>query len=328
MNTGKSIFIWLLTLSAFSQLLACQHKGDYKTTEGMIWNTLYHITYNGPESLKDSILPTLNNVGKSLSVFDKGSLVSLLNESDSVQADHHLITVFKESEKIYSLSNGRFDPTLGPLIDAWGFGRGHNPRPDTLFVDSIMTFVGMDKTHLKGTVIIKYDPRVSFNFSAIAKGYGCDAVGEMLRRNNVFDYMVEIGGEISLRGKSPTGVDWKIGIDAPEEGKSPGEKTLMVLSLTDCGIATSGNYRNFHEEGGSKQVHTISSKTGRPFSSEILSATVISSSCMEADALATACMAGSLHDAMQLLESSGAEGMLVLADSTYFTPGFTKFIRE
>lgn len=280
----------------------------------MIWNTLYHVTYKGPASLQDSILPVLNEVGRSLSVFDSNSLVSLLNNSDSVRADSHLRKVYLASRRINELSAGRFDPTVSPLVDAWGFGPSHQASNDTLAIDSILAFVGINKTRLHDDWLVKDDLRTRFNFSAIAKGYGCDCVADMFRRNGVSDFMVEIGGEIVLSGLSPSGGLWRIAIDTPKEGLAPGEESLEVLELTDAAIATSGNYRNFRIVDGNKVGHTISAVTGRPYAGEILSATVIAPSCMEADALATACMAGNVDMARSLLSEAKASGILVTSD--------------
>lgn len=312
---------------ALCMFFSCNNKKEgYVKCEGMIWNTVYHITFKGPAFLQDSILPVLNEVGNSLSVFDKNSLVSKLNENQAIVADSHLIKVYVASRKINKLSQGNFDPTVSPLVDAWGFGIGHAPTSDTLAVDSILTFIGIDKTHLDGNSIVKEDVRTRFNFSAIAKGYGCDAVGEMMRRNGVSDFMIEIGGELTLSGKSPSGNKWKIAVDVPDEDKKSGEEAAIILSLTDTGVATSGNYRNYRIDNGKKTAHTISPISGRPFLSEILSATVIAPTCMEADGLATACMAGSMEQARELLKTYGAEGVLITGDSIWLSEGMKKFI--
>ena len=306
----------------------CTNDKKFIRSEGMIWNTVYHISYNGPENLQDSILPVLNKVGRSLSVFDQSSLVSRLNNSDSLKVDADFIIVYDASKKINRLSHGRFDPTVSPLVDAWGFGPGHQPTRDTLMIDSIMEFVGLEKTHRDGDLIIKDDIRTRFNFSAIAKGYGCDAVGEMLKRNGVKDFMIEIGGELILSGNSPSGKEWHVAVDAPVDGVNPGEQTALILALTDVGIATSGNYRNFRMEEGRKVAHTISAVTGRPYAGEILSATIIAPTCMEADAIATACLASPLEEAQRLLKVSDVEGLFIFEDSMWMTPGFSKFVFE
>ena len=310
MQAHKIIRNFLLTFVSLT-FFACKTEPGFQKTEGVIWNTQYHITYKGSPMLKDSILTVLNEVGSSLSVFDKNSLVSALNNSKQVEADHHLITVYDASKKLNEISCGIFDPTVSPLVDAWGFGIGHTPSTDTLAIDSLLNFVGIQKTHRENSTIFKDDERTRFNFSAIAKGYGCDAIGEMFVRNGVRDYMVEIGGELALKGQSPSGDNWRIAIDAPVENSNPGEETVEILEVTDCGIATSGNYRNYREEDGKKTAHTISPITGRPVFSELLSVTVIAPTCMEADALATACMASSLEDAKALLQAYGAKGYLI-----------------
>ena len=322
MDMRKSIRLSIgLLLFSTGFLTSCQNEA-YQSCEGGVWNTLYHITYKGPKELADSVTKELETIGKSLNVFDTTSLVAKLNRQQGILADEHLYAVYEGSRKINKISRGRFDPTLSPLITAWGFGIGHAATADTTANDSILHFVGIDKTHLEGNEIVKEDIRTQFNFSAIAKGYGCDAIGRMFRRNGVEDYLVEIGGEISLSGVSPQGGLWKISIDAPTEDENPEHASAIVIALTDKGIATSGNYRNYRIENGAKLAHTISAVTGRPYISEILSATVIAGNCMEADALATACMASLPDEALLMLEEYGADGMLILPDTLLMTPGF------
>lgn len=322
----KRLYNLLFPSLILVSFLGCSNNNNFVHTEGMIWNTIYHITYSGPETLIDSIHPVLNSIEKSLSVFDKNSLVSKLNDSNQIKVDSHFQKVYDKAKEINQLSDGRFDPTLSPLIDAWGFGVGHKVSKDTLKIDSILEFVGINKTQRIEDIIIKEDKRTRFNFSAIAKGYGCDAVGQMFKRNGVNNYMVEIGGEISLSGHSPSGNNWKIAVDAPIENNNPGDESALILSLSDVGIATSGNYRNFRIEGNKKYAHTISPRTGKPFEGEILSATIIAPSCMEADAIATACMASTFSEAKDLINKCDLEGMLILSDSIWLSPDFKKYI--
>ena len=313
---------FLIVLAIFS---ACKKNDGYIRCEGMVWNTLYHITYDGPENLEDSIAVVMNRINSSLSVFDPQSKVSQLNASDSLAADRMLFDVYNMSVKINEVSHGMFDPTLSPLITAWGFGPGHKATADTARVDSILDFVGLRKTRIENMVIYKDDPRICFNFSAIAKGYGCDEVGEMFRRNGVLNYMIEIGGEIALSGKAPSGNDWKISIDVPDSDNL-NHDAFTVVELTDCGIATSGNYRNFRNEGGRLLAHTISPVDGRPVVTDIISATVIAPQCMEADAVATACMASGLTKSKEMLEDLQLDALLILTDSVWCTPGFEKLV--
>ena len=281
---------------------------EYQNAEGMIWNTTYHVTYNGGSELKDSIMQVLNKVGASLNVFDENSLVSRVNVSDSTAVDTDFIRVYVESVKVNRLTDGAFDPTLGPLIEAWGFGKGHKATGDTARIDSLMKFVGIDKTRLS---------------MDIAKGYGCDCVGEMLQRNGVEDWLVEIGGEISCRGKSPEGGKWRVSIDRPVMQKDRIlHDSQCVVEVTDAGIATSGNYRNLQsDEKGQYYGHTISARTGRPARTDVISATVIGRTAMESDALATAFMAMGADDVKRLNKSTRLSVMLVLADSTVWYSG-------
>lgn len=327
----KCNFLVALLLISSASLSSCLHKKpEFVKTEGMVWNTIYHITYKGPESLKDSILSVFDEVSKSLSVFEKNSLVSNLNMSDSIRADSHLSEVYEASRLINKMSHGNFDPTVSPLVDAWGFGLNHTPNADTIpvAIDSILSFIGIEKTGIKNNVIYKTDPRIRFNFSAIAKGYGCDAVGKMFQRNGVENFMIEIGGELTLRGESPSEKKWNIAVDAPVENSLPGEQTAYILRLTDVGIATSGNYRNFRQQDSKITAHTISPVTGRPIVSEILSATIIAPNCMLADGIATACMASNTEEAKKLIKALDVEGLLIFNDSVWMSSGFKNYIFE
>lgn len=326
----KLVFLTLtaLILPAFC-FQACD-AGSYVREDGMVWNTTYHITFKGNPVLRDSVLVVLNDVGKSLNVFDSASLVSRVNSADSMKVDSRFIKVYNASRLINSASEGMFDPTLSPLITAWGFGPGHKLTADTIAIDSILNYVGIGKTRLEGDKIIKDDPRIQFNFSAVAKGYGCDEVAAMFTRNGVTDYLVEIGGEIAVCGKNPGGGLWSVSIDRPIQTDSTvNHDACGVIHLTNAGIATSGNYRNFKKEGGKTLGHTISPLTGRPIATDVISATVIAPTAMEADATATACMASGSQKSKTLLQRLRFEGMLILSDSTiWMTPGFKKMTIE
>lgn len=315
--------------SLFSILLCACGNSSYQKIEGLIWNTIYHVTYQGDRALADSVAAVLNEVSKSLSVFDKSALVCKVNESVATRVDRHFIAVYLTSQMINRVSNGLFDPTLSPLITAWGFGPGHKITSDTTRIDSIMNFIGIGKTRLSGDTIIKEDIRTQFNFSAVAKGYGCDMIAEMFKRNGVKNYLIEIGGEIATGGVSPSNDTWKISIDRPVESDNGiNHDATAVLSITDAGVATSGNYRNFHKIDGKSLGHTISPVTGRPIKTDIISATIVAPTCMDADAMATACMASGSEMSKEMLSALHYEGMLILTDSTiYMTPGFKALLR-
>ena len=270
----KALRLPALAMAAVSALLlwSCTGSGSNSSTEaeyrkcgGMVWNTVYNITYKGNASLADSIMPVLDCVGRSVSAFDPASVISRINRNETDLTDSITRRIYLASCRVNKSSGGKFDPTVGPLVTAWGFGKGHTPTADTLHIDEMLKYVGISKSRLSGERLVKDDPRMQFNFSAIAKGYGCDAVVEMFERNGVSDYLIEIGGEIRSSGSSPRGTAWSISIDAPIENN---------------GMAV-------HEKYG----HTIDPVTGRPAKTDVASATVASSYTMYADAYATAVMA-------------------------------------
>lgn len=311
----KTNFISLTTLIVLLfTLSSCGN--DYKSLDGMIWNTTYHITYDGDKDLSDSIYIVLNQIDASLNVFDENSVISKANASQTLRVDKDFRNVYEMSKKYNELSDGAFDPTLGPLIDAWGFGKGHKATSDTLRLKQLLANVGISKTRLEKETLIKDNPKISFNFSAIAKGYGCDRIGEMLKRNGVESYLVEIGGEIRCAGNGPHGEAWKISIDEPIQTDTINHDSECVIQVSDCGIATSGNYRNFHVEEGNTYGHTISSKTGRPVQTDVISATVVAPTSMEADALATTIMALGKDAAIELCDKLGFGVLMILNDDT------------
>lgn len=317
----------------FSLLLAAACGRESKTpqkfssSEGLVWNTQYHFTFAGPPSLGDSARVVLADLGHTLSVFDTASLVSQVNRQDSTPINVDFIRVYSMSKRINKMSGGAFDPTLSPLITAWGFGPGHKITPDTAAVDSIMKFVGIRKTRLRNDAIIKDDPRIEFNFSAIAKGYGCDRVAEMMKANGVSDYLIEIGGEIRASGSNPSGEKWRIAIDRPIfEDSTVVHDSQVIIAFSNMGLATSGNYRNYHKEGDRIIGHTISGLTGRPVTTSVLSATVLAATAMEADGLATALMAMPDHEAIALAQKLRLPVMLIQTDTVWTSPEFRKLI--
>lgn len=292
---------------------SCRMKSDYRFEEGIAWNTLYHITYDSPSDLSDSISRIFVEIDASLSPFNPESTVSKINDNRTESVDNMFREVYHASSHINRESGGLFDPTLAPLIRAWGFGQGHEVNADTLKIDSLLNIVGISKTTIQGTRIIKENSSTEFNFSALAKGYGVDCIADMLERNGVNNYLVEVGGEIRASGVNPKGNKWSIGIDRPLENGQPGD-AVTTLYVNEAAVATSGNYRNFHDRGGKRFGHTISPETGRPVQTDVISATVVAPSCMEADALATCCMVMGSEKALPFCTGMRVGVMLILED--------------
>lgn len=271
---------------------------------GITWNTEYNIKYCHHTNLSDSIISVLREVELSVSPFNKKSRITAINENRSDTLDGYLSRLYDKSVEINRESGGAFDPTVSPLVNLWGFGYEKTGKANRQAVDSILMFVGIDKTRKEGIRIVKSDGRTTFNFSAIAKGMGCDEVGKMLERNGVTDYIVEIGGEITAKGHNPKGQKWRISIDKPINANDTViHHSAGIVEITNCGIATSGNYRNYHTDSmGNKVAHTINPLTGMPEQSDVLSATVIAPDCMTADAYATTFMVLGLEKSKKLID--------------------------
>lgn len=298
-------------------LSACGGAGKvWRDCRGAAWGTSFSIVYNSRSMLDDSIWSIIDDVDRSLSMFNTESTVSLINAGDSVYADSLFSRVFAASSRLSALTGGCFDPTVGPAVNLWRFGfRDAGREPTDAEIDSVRPLVGIRHCRAADGRIIRKTDGTMFDFSAVAKGLGCDLIGEMFERNGCHDYMVEIGGEIAVSGKNRRGEPWHIMIDAPvpDSASVPGRGGIGVIEITGCGLATSGNYRNFRRTVGGVVWHTIDPRTCRPAVAHALSATVLAPDAMTADALATACMVMSPDSALALPTLvDGVEVMLVV----------------
>ena len=306
-------------------------KVEYIHNQGDIFGTTYHIIYQHPDNLENGIKDVMLEVDNSLSRFNPNSTISKINDCSSTQTDQHFVTVFNKSAEIYKLSDGAFDITVSPLVDAWGFGKSERPQVNQEIIDSILLFVGFDKLKLVDGQLLKDDPRITLNASAIAKGYGCDVVARFLESKGIANYMIEIGGEIVCRGINDKGEAWRVGINQPIEDVTGQNNQTQEIISGDLNLATSGTYRQFYYENGIRRSHTIDSRTGCPVSNNLVSATIIAEDCMTADALATACMVMGKDESLELIESlENTECYLIYEeDGQYLSTqsgGFDKYI--
>lgn len=309
------IFSIVIVLAA---MVSCGGDAAYRTSEGAVWNTTFHIKYRGDRQLDDSIHAVMKRVEMSLSPFNPSSLVSRINRGEDVTVDPDFALVFALSKRVNSLSHGAFDPTAAPLFNLWGFGYDNSgSEPTAAMVDSALSRVGMAHCDIIGGKVVKKSPGTTFSFSAVAKGYGCDEVAAMLRRNGCRDYMVEIGGEITVAGVNARGEKWNIMIDAPVYATDGSHTGMAVIEVTDCGVATSGNYRNYRDTASGRIGHTINPVSGYPSGNATVSATIIAPTCAMADAMATACMVLEPSAAMDMVENAeGVECLLVVSGDT------------
>ena len=284
----RIVSIWLVCLL----FVSCSPQKVYFEERGTIFRTFYQIKYESDKVLTDKIYAELQAFDLSLNPFNPHSILAKVNRNEEVEVDQWFTVVFNKAMEVSERSNGAFDVTAAPLINLWGFGFEQTDSISSEVIDSLKAFVGYRKVWLEGRHLIKADPRIILNFSAIAKGYACDVMATLLEREGVENYMVDIGGEIAAKGKNVQGDCWQIGINEPED-----ETTYLrnaykeIVRLCDkCGLATSGNYRNYYIKDGKKYGHTIDPLTGYPAEQNILSATIVMPDCMTADAYATAFM--------------------------------------
>ena len=304
----KKKLIWQIPFLALliigTVLIAMQQRSmPYQHDEGMVFGTVYNITYQYDSDLKQDIEAELQKVDNSLSPFNKGSIISKVNRNENPEVNDMFADVFTLAEEVSAQTGGAFDITVAPLVNMWGFGTKQFHRPDKESVDSLMKFVGFNKISLKNKHVVKQDPNIQLDCSGIAKGYGCDVVARFLRSKGIKNFMVEIGGEVVTSGNSEKRVPWKIGVTKPtDDSLQENQELQTVLNVTDKAMATSGNYRNFYVEGGKKFAHTIDPHTGYPVQHSLLSSTVLAHDCATADAYATSFMVLGIDKAKEVLK--------------------------
>lgn len=301
---------------------ACKGPSAYVFNQGQIYGTVYHIVYESPgaKDFHSEIDSELNKLSLIFSTFNPESQISKVNTNQPVKLDRYFINCFNRSMEVSELSGGAFDITVAPLVNAWGFGFRKKETITPSLIDSLLKLTGYHKVKLEDGKIIKENPGIMLDMSAIAKGYTCDIMGDFLAKKRCKNYMVEIGGEIVAKGVNPKGEIWNIGISKPDENSFiSNEEIQAVAKLPDRAMATSGNYRNFYVEDGKKYAHEIDPKTGYPVQHNLLSATVIASDCMTADAWATAFMVLGLEKSVELQKHiPGIEIYLIYSDESGF----------
>ena len=304
---NKRRLLWQLPFLAFLVIgtviiVSRQQSTPYQHDRGMVFGTVYHITYQSSKSLQKDIEAELAKVDASLSPFNERSIITAVNENRDTVVNKMFSDVFARAMKISDSTNGAFDITVAPLVNAWGFGFKGGAMPTHHQVDSLKALVGYHKVSLTNGRVSKTDPRIMLDCSSIAKGYGCDVVAKFLSAKGIDNYMVEIGGEIVTRGISEKRLPWKIGVTKPtDDSLNVNQEIQTIINVTDKAMATSGNYRNFYYKNGRKYAHTIDPSTGYPVQHNILSSTVIADDCATADAYATAFMVMGLDKAKAIL---------------------------
>ena len=299
----KGVFGWLILL--LSGLFAgCGSGPSYTTVDGVMLGTTLHVVADVRNTTSQELYRAIMDLDReakaSMSIFDEGSLLSRLNRNETDTVDRHIAFNLRLADSIGALSDGRYDVTVKPLVEAWGFaGKQAQAAPN---IDSILCFVGREKVHIEGNRLVKEDPRVQLDFNSVAKGYTVDLLAALVERFGAENYIVDIGGEVRCRGVNRQGQPWRIGVETPFDGNmTDGEYLQRRIRLCEGGLATSGNYRRFYlDADGNKVAHTLDPRTGRSVVSRLLSVTVVAPTCAEADALGTMFLALGADDALAM----------------------------
>lgn len=330
-NLRKSFF----ALSFLILFTSCSNKTQLSNLSGYTFGTYYDIKFfsqskNFDESDLDSIFQKFNS---SLSTYISSSIISKINSNDEYFVDDLFIDVYNKSKVIYELTDGYFDPTIGLLLEYYGFGPPNNFDFKKYSFSEILGSVGFDKTRLNSDIIIKDNKLTKLDFNAIAKGYAVDIIASLMDKKNIDNYLIDIGGEIRSKGSNINKSEfWKVAINNPDLNSE--DKYYRILNLNNLSIATSGNYRNYKIDSITKKkyVHVINPITGKSEQGKILSVSVLSKSCFQADAYATAMMLGDMEYAIDLTNRlEEIESFIIYVDSNnnitnYSSNGFMKNI--
>lgn len=298
-----------LTLSILSLICMFCNQQAFKaySIKGYGQGSTYSITYYTQNRVlkKEQVDSILNVIDNSMSIYRTGSLINKFNSSSrGLKLDNHFKAVISKALEIYKESDGSFDVTVEPLMRAWNFGRvSVKSLPDAKLIASIKEHVGSNKLRLSGDSLIKEDPELKIDLNGIAQGYTVDVLSEFLEKNGIDNYLVELGGELRVKGvKRPSGEAFNIGIETPSSDNYETGKLNNIIEVRQGAVTTSGNYRNFYKSGNKKISHLINPDTGYPIENEIISATVYAREALTADGYDNVFMAMDIKKGFRFLE--------------------------
>ena len=271
-------------------------------------------------------------VDMSVNLWVDSSVISKVNRNEEVVLDQIFIDNFNIAQEAAKLSDGYFDPTVSPIVAAWGFSYKVGDSITPQLIDSLKQWVDYRKVRIENGKVIKENPNMTLDFNAIAQGYTSDLIAAFLESRGIKSYLVDTGGEIMAKGEKTNGKPWIVGIEKPAENKESEQVVQTRIALRDKGLVTSGSTRKYVERNGKRYSHSINPKTGYPVEHNVLSVTVLAENSVWADALASICMVMGLEQSLPLIESlDGVEAYYIYSNEqneleTFATEGFKTLI--
>ena len=337
-NIIKLLFggICLIALTFLFLFISCSRQPQKITLQGLAQGSYYAITYYDEQNrnFQREIDSIFHAVDVSVNLWVDSSVISKVNQNEEVALDSIFIDNFRIAQEAARLSDGYFDPTISPIVAAWGFSYKNGDSITPQLIDSLKQLVDYRKIRIESGKIVKENPAMTLDFNAIAQGYTSDLIARFLENRGIKNYLVDTGGEIMARGEKPNGQPWIVGIEKPAENWDSERVLQTRIALRDKGLVTSGSTRKYVERNGKRYSHCIDPKTGYPVEHNVLSVTVLAENSVWADALASICMVMGMERSLPLIESmDGMEAYYILVNDqneleTFATEGFRALVME
>lgn len=319
----------------FLALLASCNQGPQKMVlQGEAQGSYYAITYYDEQgrNFHQKIDSIFHAVDVSVNLWVDTSVITKVNRNEEVKLDSIFVDNFRIAQEAARLSEGYFDPTISPIVAAWGFSYKHGDSITPQLIDSLKQLVDYQNISIEEGKVVKANPAMTLDFNAIAQGYTSDLIASFLDSRGIKNYLVDTGGEIMARGEKPNGQPWIVGIEKPADNWDSEQVVHTRIALRDKGLVTSGSTRKYVERNGKRYSHCIDPKTGYPVEHNVLSVTVLAENSVWADALASICMVMGMEKSLPLIESmNGVEAYYIYVNEqnaleTFATDGFAKLV--
>ena len=319
-----------IVLGIIGLLASCNPQPPKITLQGLAQGSYYAVTYYDEQerNFQSEIDSIFHAVDLSVNLWVDSSVISKVNRNEDVELDPIFIDNFNIAQEAARLSDGYFDPTISPIVAAWGFSYKHGDSITPQLIDSLKQLVDYRKIHIEDGKVVKENPNMKLDFNAIGQGYTSDLIASFLDSRGIKNYLVDTGGEIVAKGSKPNGDPWIVGIEKPAENWDSEQVVQTRVALRDKGLVTSGSTRKYVERDGKRYSHCIDPNTGYPVEHQVLSATVLAENSVWADALASICMVMGLEKSLPLIESlDGVEAYYIYVNEegeleTFATEGF------